>query len=291
MTFRLTDYAENKFADMVRGVDLSLPASWYFGIMSAANESSLTELSGTGYARIPILRSLTNFAGTQGYGTVLASSGTSHTTSNNVLIDWGTAGAAWGAANYIGMFDASTAGNCWIYLPAPIPVVIGSSDSFSVAIGEFAFSFGLTGGMSDYLSNKLIDRLMRAQSFTFPASMYARLFTVLPTNAGGGTEVVGASYSRPAIAGTTTAWSGTQSAGSTSASTGSSGRISNNAALSFAAPPSGEDWGDVEGAGLQDAASAGNLLFWGAFTGGTQTLVGGTSAPSFEPNTLAITFG
>lgn len=288
---RLTNYGENRLADMIRGVTPTLPTNWYFGLLSDAADATYTELSGSGYSRQLVLRALASFAGTQAPGSLLASTGTSHTTSNNNSINFGTAGATWGTLNFVGMFDAATSGNCWAYLPAVTGLTISSGDTFSLGAGALAFSLGLTGGMTDYLANKLIDFLMRGQAYSFPSPLYVPLYTTLPTNAGtGGVEVIGDSYARVAIPSTTTAWSGTQSAGSTTSSTGTGGRISNNVAITYNSPPVTENWGAVLGAGLIDAATLGNLLFWRAFANGTQTINGGTSSPGFEPNALGITF-
>lgn len=285
---QFTDYAENKIADYFRGQGLAgLPTNWYIGLGSAASDGSFTELSGTGYARVSVARSLTNFAGTQGAGTTLASSGTSHSTSNNTLIDFGTTGGSWGGpASHIGFFDASTSGNCWIWLTLPSPVTVSAGGiPVSIAIGAIAVTLGLTGGMTDYCANKLIDLIFRAQAYTWPSNLYGALYTATPSNAGGGTEVSGGGYARAAIASSLTAWSGTQSAGSTVASSGTSGRMSNNAALTYPAPTGSQ--GTVAWEGLKDASTAGNLMFWGAIA--SRTISSGGTAQSHAANTLAIT--
>lgn len=283
---QMTDYMENKLADYLRGQGLTLPANWYFGLLSAASDSSVTELAGTGYARIARARSLVNFAGTQGAGTTLASSGTSHTTSNNGAVDWGTSGSAWGTATHVGLFDASTAGNCWMRFQLGSPMVIGSGAAVSIAAAGIVFALGATGGLTDYASNKLVDLIFRAQAYTWPATLYAALFTAAPSNGGGGTEASGGSYARAAIASSLAAWSGTQSAGSTSASTGTGGRISNNAALSY--PAATASWGTVTHEGLFDASTSGNLMFWGALAA-ARTVNSGGPAQSHPADTLAIT--
>lgn len=291
MAYRLTDYGENRFADFIRGVSLPVSGSWYFGLLSAAGENSFTELSGASYARKGITASLVNFAGTQGATTVLASTGVSHTTSNNVPITFGTAGVGgWGTVNFIGLFDALSGGQCWMYIPVTVPLSITAGTVYTIQIGEFSFSLGLSGGMTNYLSNKLIDYFIRGQVYNYPVTAYVALFTSMPSNSGGGVEATGSSYARAAIASSTTAWSSTQSVGGTSTSNGSAGRISNNAAIAFPNPPLGENWGTVLGAGIIDASTAGNLLFWGPFVDGPQTLIGGTTAPGFNPDTLGITF-
>ena len=283
---RMTDYMENKLADFLRGQTLSLPSAWYFGLLSAASDSGVTELSGSGYARQGLTRNLTNYAGTQGTGTTLASSGSSHTTSNNAALNYGTSGAAWGTANYVGMFDASSGGNCWAYIPLASAIVIGSGQAVSIAAGAVAMTLGLSGGLTNYASNKLVDLIWRAQSYTWPASLYAGLFTAAPNNAGGGTESSGGAYARVAIASSLTAWSGTQAPGSTVASTGTGGRISNNASLAYPAPTA--NWGTVTHEGLFNAASAGNLMLWAALAASRTVTSGG--APQTHPaDTLAIT--
>lgn len=282
---QMTDTMENALADFARGQGLTLPTNWHAALGSAASDSSFTELTGTGYARISVARSLTAWAGTQGAGSTLASTGTSHQTSNNAVIDWGNAGSAWGTATHVGLFDAASGGNCWVWVPLASAIVIGNGDPVSLAAGALTLTLGLSGGMSDYLSNKLIDLIWRAEAFSWPGSTYAALYTSAPTNAGGGTECAGGAYARVAIAASLAAWSGTQSAGSTVASSGTGGRSSNNAAVTYPTPSS--SWGTVVAEALKDAASAGNLLFWKAIT--PRTVVAG-AAPTHSANTMGITW-
>lgn len=260
---RFTDYGENALADWVRGETLDLPSSWYIAPGSAASDSSFTEIVGADLARFPIERSLINWAGTQNAGTTLVSFGTSHETSNNVLIDMGIAASDLGIVTHVGFFDASVAGNCWMTAELLTPIATGVDVPVSIAIGDLVFTLGLAGGMSDYLSNKLIDKLFRGQAYDWPASVWLKAFTEPPTNAGGGVEVGGGlGYERVDIASTLLQWSGTQGPTTTVASSGTSGRISNNAAKSFPDPIG--PWGNVGWAGLDELAAAGNPLFWGS---------------------------
>ena len=118
--------------------------------------------------------------------------------------------------------------------------------------------------MSDYLENKLVDQIFRAQAFTFPSTLHVGLFTAAPGEAGGGTEVSGGSYARAAVTASLANFAGTQGAGTTVASSGTGGQTSNNATITFATP--GASWGTVTHFGIFDAASGGNLLFFGALT-------------------------
>lgn len=262
---QLTDYAENKIADFFRGQGLTLPANWYFAFGTAADDASFTEISVTGYARVAVARSLANFAGTQADGSTTASVGTSqHKTSNNVLIDFGTPSGSPVTATHVGLFDASTSGHCWVWYKRDNSISVGSSAAVSIAIGAAAFFVGLANGCSDYLANKFIDLFFRAQAFTWPATLYFAAYTAAPNNAGGGTEVAAIDYSRPSLVPSLTSLSGTQSAGSTTASTGTGGVILNNAVLNYPTPSS--SWGSVLAEGIKDAATVGNLLFWGAIS-------------------------
>jgi hypothetical protein len=85
--------------------------------------------------------------------------------------------------------------------------------------------------LSDYLENKLIDHLFRAQTFSAPASLYVALFTATPTDSTAGTECAGTGYSRQLITSALTAWAATQSTNPTpnnSASSGTGGTTFNS---------------------------------------------------------------
>lgn len=287
---KLTDYAENKLCDFIRGQTLTLPASWYFALGNVADDTGFTEITGTDYARVAVTRGLTQFSGTQGPTTTTASTGTSHETRNNAAITFPTAGAGgWTAATKIGIFDASSGGNCWFYGDLGSSVTVSAGNNHVIAISAAVFTLGLTGGMTDYLANKMIDLLWRAQAFSWPANTYVRLVTSTPTNAAGGVEVSGGSYARVTLASSLAAISGTQGAGTTVASTGTSGRVSNNATLTFATPTA--SWGTVTHSEMMDSATlgAGNRLWW-APLGTPRTISLGALAPRFDANTLGFTF-
>ena len=284
---QLTDYAENKLVDMIRAQAWALPANLYAALASAASDSAVTELTGTGYARVGLVRALATWAGTQGAGTTTASSGTAHGSSNNAAVNFGTSGSAWGTQNYLVLYDAATGGNAICVFPVP-QLVIGSGQAVSINAGVLAFTLGLSGGCSDYLANKLIDFIFRGQAFTFPTPMYEALLTAAPSNAGGGTEVAGGvGYARVSVAGSLANWAGTQAAGSTTASTGTGGQTSNNAAITFSTPTG--SWGTLGWDAEYDASSAGNLLFWAPLAN-TKTVGSGSTPPSFAAGTRTITF-
>lgn len=112
----------------------------------------------------------------------------------------------------------------------------------------------MPGSLSDYLEGKLMDHILGNTAFTAPATVHMALFTVSPSDTGGGTEVSGGSYARVAITNNTTNWPNF-----------SAGLKSSGTAINFPTPTA--DWGTVVAWGLFDAASAGNLLFWGPLGG------------------------
>ena len=52
---------------------------------------------------------------------------------------------------------------------------------------------------SNYLENALINAVLRATTYTSPATVYVSLWTSDPTDAGSGTEVSGGSYARTSV--------------------------------------------------------------------------------------------
>ena len=142
--------------------------------------------------------------------------------------------------------------------------------------------------MTDYLEDAIVDWLFRGQAFTPPATMYIGLFTVAPTDAGGGTEVSGGGYARVAVGDSLTNWAGTQGAGSTTGSAaglGTSGTTSNNNPITFPAPTAA--WGSIVAFGIFDALTGGNLLFYASLTT-PKTVNSGDAAPSFGNGALTV---
>lgn len=132
--------------------------------------------------------------------------------------------------------------------------------------------------MSDYLEGQLIDHLFRTGTFGKPAGIYLALFTVAPSDSGGGTEVTGGSYARVAVTQVDTNWN---------APTAGDGLTDNVNAITFPAPTA--NWGVIVAFGIFDAATAGNLLIHGSL-GISKTVNNGDSAPRFSAGDLDITF-
>jgi hypothetical protein len=149
---------------------------------------------------------------------------------------------------------------------------------------------------TDFYENKWIDFMFRGQSLGItgasagagsgPTTLFIALYTVNPSDTGGGTEVTGGSYARVSVASTLANWAGTQGAGTTTASSGTGGVTSNNNNITFPAPTA--NWGVVTGFGIFDASTGGNLIIQSPLTA-NKTVNNGDAAPAFPPGSLVIT--
>lgn len=130
---------------------------------------------------------------------------------------------------------------------------------------------------SDYLEDQLRKHIFRTGSFTKPTVLGVALFTVTPSDSGGGTEVSGGSYARVNLPPLDANWTAPDTTG---------GLTDNAVAITFPAPSA--NWGTVVAFGIFDATSAGNLLVWGPITP-SKTINNGDPAPSFAIGALDVT--
>jgi hypothetical protein len=121
---------------------------------------------------------------------------------------------------------------------------------------------------SDYLEDAVLNYVFRNTGTPTSTSVYLALFTVAPTDAGGGTEVTGAGYARPIVA----------------FDAAIAGATANTDAEAFIA--TGGNYGDVLAVGIFDAVTAGNLLAWDTIA--TATVNDGDTI-NFAIGAIAIT--
>lgn len=271
----LTDAGKLMLADFVRGIPLELPPDFEIACLTAAGDDDYIEASWDGYDRVTVARTLTAWCGTQGAGTTLPSTGTSHQTSNNDEIDFGTVGLAIPQViTHLGLIiPESSDGTLIAVAELAVPMSISEGDPVSFAAGSVVWTLGITGGLSDYFANKLIDLIWRGQAYSMPGSMWATLLTSAPTNAGGGSEVAGGGYARVEIEGHE--WTNTD------------GELANDVEIVFPSPSG--DWGTVTHHTFRDAATLGNMLFWAAIDTPRTVTAGGT-APRFGLGQRRIRF-
>ena len=126
-------------------------------------------------------------------------------------------------------------------------------------------------GFSDYLEDKVLDHVFGGTAYTAPTTLYVALYTVAPTDTGGGTEVTGGSYARE---------TGVFTVSGTNPTT-----ASNSAAIEY--PTATADYGTVVAVGIFDALSSGNLLAYANLT--TSKVVSTGDVFRFNTGDLDIT--
>ncbi|MGH7339112.1 MAG: phage tail fiber protein, partial [Candidatus Rokuibacteriota bacterium] len=136
---------------------------------------------------------------------------------------------------------------------------------------------------SDYLEQKLIDLALNKVAFTGPATHVA-LFTAAPSDAGAGTEVTGGAYARVLVNENANASTPKWKLG---AASGGGFLVENLNAIAFAQATA--NWGEILAFGIFDAATAGNLLYWGFLStlSYTFTAVAATDVFTAPGHTLA----
>ena len=128
----MTDFLENKIIDwLIRGQAYTPPTSLFFGLFTAnpSDTGGGTEVAGGSYARVAVVSSLVNFAGTQAAASTIASSGSSGTTSNNGAVTFPAPTANWGVCTGFGIFDASSAGNLLFFAALTVNKTVNNGDA------------------------------------------------------------------------------------------------------------------------------------------------------------------
>jgi hypothetical protein len=105
-------------------------------------------------------------------------------------------------------------------------------------------------GFSDYLEDKVLEHVFGGNAYSAPSTLYVALYTVAPTDTGGGTEVSGGGYVRKTA---------TFNVSGTNPTT-----ASNASAVEY--PTATANYGTVVAVGIFDALSSGNLLAYANLT-------------------------
>lgn len=133
---------------------------------------------------------------------------------------------------------------------------------------------------TNYLDQKLVELIFSDTAYTIPATLYVALSTTTPTQAGASfTEPSGNAYARVAVTNNSTNFVAAASQPATGY------EMENGTVITF--PAATGSWGTVTYFGIFDAATAGNLLAYGALTT-SQTISSGDTA-SFAVDALTIT--
>ena len=122
----------------------------------------------------------------------------------------------------------------------------------------------MAGSKSDFLELELLDHVLGNAAYTAPANVYVALYTVAPTDAGGGTEATGGAYARVTVTNNITNFPAA-----------AGGLKSNGTEIAFVEATA--NWGTVVAFGIFDAITAGNLLYWATLTTNKTIDIGDTA--------------
>lgn len=133
----------------------------------------------------------------------------------------------------------------------------------------------MSGSKSDYLENKDLDHNLGKTSFTMPATVYAALCTVTPTDASTGSTLTEATY---------TGYARVQVLAS-ALNAASGGSSTNGSDIVFGNCTGGSS--AIVGVALCDASTAGNVLYWMSTT--SKTIDTADTPATIKAGSLTIT--
>ena len=187
MAGSISDYLENKLLDHVlKNTAFNVPTNIYIALSTADPLDTglgIAEPVGDGYARV-VCNAWDPAA--------------SRAIANTGAIEFAeAAGDGWGEITHFAIFDAVTGGNFLAHGDLTVPKTIGAGDNASFAAGDIDISFN-TGGVSDYLANKLLDHVFKTASYSQPTNIYVALATATISDATTGTTITepGENYER-----------------------------------------------------------------------------------------------
>lgn len=138
----------------------------------------------------------------------------------------------------------------------------------------------MAGSFSDFLEKEIQDHIFGNAAYSPPATMYVRLFTVAPTDAGGGTEADYDGYVQYGVA-------YTNNATNWPAATGTAATKKNANAITFATN-TGTTTDTIVAMGIYDTNTvSGNLLQWADLS--SSKAVGPSDIPKFNASAIVGT--
>lgn len=142
----------------------------------------------------------------------------------------------------------------------------------------------MAGSKSDFLERRVLDVFIGGGSYTPPANLHIALYTTGTVTEGatgatsGAVEVTGGGYARASVPNNSANWPAAAAAGD--------GRTlkSNGSTISFSAATA--DWGTITQWAIVDAATGGNVYYYGTFDVAKTILTGDTA--TLPPGALKI---
>lgn len=175
----------------------------------------------------------------------------SRATANTGAITFPQASGSWGTVTHWALWDSATygAGNCLAHGSFTVSKVIVSGNIPTIAAGDLDISV-VTGAVSTYLANKMLDHFLKTASYTAATNIKVALSTANPTDDGSAiAEPSGNNYSRT----TCNAWD-----------VAASGATQNTNAITT--PTASGSWGTIAYVALFDDEGTPNMLWYGAIS-------------------------
>jgi len=249
--------------DYIRSNVSNYSSQFYHGLSSTApaiDGTNVTEPA-SGYARA--------FAGA---GNWPSASDRSITNTSSIIFDAATAN--WGTVGYALLYSVSTAGTLYGFGTLAASETVFNTDVVRFATGDYTVSF--SGGIANTLANNILDSAFdNGVLLSEPATFYVGVSTTAPNSDGTNvTEPVGNNYARVSKTSNTTDWAAA-----------TSGSIGNAVDVTFGTATG--SWGTITHWVMYDAATAGNLLFYGALD--ASQAVATSDQIKFLPGALTIT--
>lgn len=244
----LSDYYENAILDYVAGGGGDpRKSTLYFALYTVAPTDSgggteMTTDNWSNYARVAVTNNNTNFPSTS-----------SRTKTNGTDISWGTASSSDDdVAVAVGLFDASSGGNLLMW-DAIASITVQNGNTVKIPAGLASFSIE---GLTDAYATSVLDYIVGGGSDPRKTTHYLAFYTVAPTASTSGTEASTSwwtDYARIAKTNNSTTWPNA-----------SGGSKSSGVAFDFGEVALTVSPTTVVAAGILDASTSGNLLWFGS---------------------------
>lgn len=223
----------------------SRPATLHFALFTSNPTAGGggTEVSGSNYSRKAVTANTANFSDpvTAGDNVTL-----------NTAVTWPRASGSWGTITGWGIYTNASGSLDLLYYEAfDTPFTVGNSQTPSLAAGSVTFSFG--GQFGNLIEQKFLRHFLRGVAWTGIGTHYFALGTGATEAGLTGEPTIGTNgYVRKSMVNNTTTWA-----------TASGGLKNNGAAIAFASASGAWGGAALSHFGIYDAATGGNLLWWG----------------------------
>lgn len=226
----MSNHFEEALLNLLRGQSITgITPRIALYLNDPGDDNSGTEIAYAGYARQPAIFSAP------------AASGSGLMISNTAEISFAEAAAAAGTVTHIGVVDALTLGNLWLYGQLQTPLVIQAGVSPVIRAGSIKWIF--SGNLHTYYRTAALN-VIRGQNVS-GFSPFAALFAGDP--AGAGVEFSGNNYDRIALAMTAPAGQ-------------ANGTMQTENAAEVISNIASGTWGNMTHIAIMDAQANGNIF-------------------------------